>query len=89
MSHRPVSPDPKNVQGLVFSGFAHFQSCHVLLQIPGNGCDVNRFVEAMLDNVQSAERWVTRPDFFVNLGFTFSGLHATDVPLVRFDHFPL
>lgn len=89
MSHRPVPPNPQNVQGLVFSGFARFQCCHLLLQFPDAGCDVNRFVQAMLPHVQTGARWETKPEFFLSIGFTYSGLMATDVPMVRFDQFPL
>lgn len=89
MSTPPKAPELKNVQGLVFSGFAHFQACHLLLQFPDTGCDPNRFIGSLLEHVQSAEQWAVRPEQFLNIGFTYPGLTATNVPLVRFDQFPL
>jgi deferrochelatase/peroxidase EfeB len=86
---RPSEPEKKNVQGIVFSGFSSFRSCHLLLQFPEGRCDVNRFVEELLPHLQSAEKWTNKPDHFLNMGFTFNGLKATRVPMVQFDIFPV
>lgn len=85
----PKSPDPGNVQGIVFSGFSSFPSCHLLFQFSATDTDVSGFIGELFPYVQSAERWSKRPGHFLNIGFTFSGLQATSVPLVEFNIFPV
>lgn len=87
---RPNPPDRTNIQGLVFSAFGKFKAAQVILRRDGAYSNINAFVGELLPLVQSGADWGdNRPQQIVNLSFTFPGLVATRVPMIRWDMFPI
>jgi len=90
MTNHPAYPDRNNIQGVVFSGFGKFHSCHMIMRFPRQDCNVNGFVKDILPFVQTGASWGdNRPRKMLNIGFTFSGLQSTRVPMIRWDTFPI
>ena len=63
----------ENIQGLVVRGYTHPCSCHLLYRFPDKKKAAG-FIKDLLPYVQSGVPWVKKPDFMLNMAFTFTGL---------------
>lgn len=85
----PPAPDPANLQGLIYRGYTHKYSVHQMFNFPA-GSNPALFVKTLLPLVRNAAHWGdVKPVHFLNIGFTYSGLVAMNLPGVTADYFPI
>ena len=77
MSDTPI--DYSDVQGTVLRGYRVDLARHFILKITDSAA-AKRLIGSMVDGtagmpqIATAERWSSKPEFFVNIGFTCQGL---------------
>jgi deferrochelatase/peroxidase EfeB len=75
-----ITPQKKNIQGLVLRGYTHPYSCHLLFTFPAAmateiGADTQAFFRALYPQVQNACDWGDqKPAQFLNVGLTYNGI---------------
>ena len=84
--------DLDDIQGFVIRGYNTQYARHFIVQIPEGGA-ANAFVASLVDGngplqVNSASIYDTKPDYFLNLGFTYAGLQQLNLPNLDFGSFP-
>ena len=90
----PAAIDLADVQGNILRGYRIHCARHFALAV-GDAAGARRFVggllsgdEAASPQVTTAAHWHERPDYFLNIGFTWSGLAALGLPDSVLRNFP-
>lgn len=93
MVSAPQRVDPANVQGWVAKGYNTKYVRQALFEITDAKAarrllDLISGGDPSLPQVTSGARWTTKPDHMLNVGLTFEGLKALDVPDRHLRSFP-
>lgn len=83
--------DLADIQGFVIRGYNTKYARHFVIEIPENSTP-NAFVAELVDGkgsvqINNAETYTTKPDYFFNIGFTYAGLGQLHLPAVDFHSF--
>lgn len=98
-SARPATLDLRDIQGNILRGYRVHYARHFALVVGGAAGDaaaarnfVKRLVsgdEAASPQVTTAAGWRSRPEYFLNIGVTWSGLQALGVSAGTLQNFPV
>lgn len=83
--------DLPDIQGFIIRGYNTRYTRHFIIEIPA-GSTPNSFVVGLVDGkgpiqINSAETYKTKPDYFFNIGFTYAGLEQLHLPDLDFHSF--